>query len=49
MTAHVNCDVCGARAVWAQRSPAADSPTYLCDDDAADVDLDQLTELGGLP
>ena len=47
MTGRV-CERCGGRAVWAWR-PMASSAAYLCDDDAASMDLDELTELGGLP
>jgi hypothetical protein len=39
------CEECGGRAVWAWQPRAANSPTYLCDDDAATMDLDELTEL----
>jgi hypothetical protein len=39
------CEECGGRAVWAWQARMANSPTYLCDDDAATMDLDELTEL----
>ena len=41
----MKCEECGGRAVWAWQMWMANSPTYLCDDDAASMDLDELTEL----
>ena len=41
----LKCEECGERAVWAWQPQMANSPVYLCDDDAASMDLDELTEL----
>jgi hypothetical protein len=41
----MNCAECGEQAVWAWQPRGAKSPAYLCDDDAASRDLDELTEL----